>query len=111
MTSVFLNKFSLVSIFTADLVMLSNMYVLLIISTLGILGKFIKIFQMINSLPNTKFLDLSKLKVSADDKTNVTENLNFVLGRVDNIAGKRENAFLLFPQCFHKAPYTWSGVR
>ena len=38
---------------------------------------------------------------------NVTENLKFVLGRVQNIVGKGENAayqhFLLFPQCFQKA--------
>ena len=58
----------------------------------------------LNSLPYDKFLDWSKLKRFADDKINVTENLIFVLGQVENIVGKGENAgyqhFLLFPQCF-----------
>ena len=58
------------------------------------------------SLPHNKFLDWSKLKAFADDKLNATEKLKFVLGRVENIVGKGENAgyqhFLLFPQCFQK---------
>ena len=65
-----------------------------------------------NSLPNDKILDWSELKTLAGDKTNVTEKLNFVLERVENIVGKGENAvyqyFLLFPQCFQKASYTGS---
>ena len=60
----------------------------------------------INSLPHNKILDSSKLKAFADDKLNATEKLKFVLGRVENIVGKGENAgyqhFLLFPQCFQK---------
>ena len=48
----------------------------------------------------------------ADDKIYVTESLKFVLGRVENIVGKGENAgyqhFLLFQQCFQKASYTES---
>ena len=63
--------------------------------------------ETFNSLPNDTFLDRSKLKVFADDKINVTEKLKIVLGRVENIVGKGENAgyqhFLLFPQCFQKA--------
>ena len=51
----------------------------------------------INSLPNDKFLDWSKLKALADNKINVTEN----------IVGKGENAgyqhFLLHIKCFQKA--------
>ena len=58
---------------------------------------------------NNKFLDWSKLKAYADDKINITEKLKFVFGRVENIVGKGENAgfqnFLLFPQCFQKAPF------
>ena len=46
------------------------------------------------------------MKAFADDKINMTEKLKFVLGRVENIAGKGEDAgyqhFLLFPQCFQK---------
>ena len=58
-------------------------------------------------LPNDKFLDWSKLKELAVDTINVTEKFKFVLGRVENIVGKGENAgyqhFLLFLQCFPKA--------
>ena len=35
--------------------------------------------QRINFLPNNNFLDWSKLKAFADDKTNVTEKLKTVL--------------------------------
>ena len=68
--------------------------------------------MLVNSLPNDKFLNRSKLKAFADDKINVTEILKFVLGRVENNAGKGENAgyqhFLLFPQCFQKASFSGS---
>ena len=47
-----------------------------------------------------------KLKSFAGDKLNLAKKLKFVLGRVDNIVGKEENAgyqhFLLFSQCFQK---------
>ena len=60
-----------------------------------------------NSLPNNQFLEWSKLKAFADNKINVTGKLKFVLGLVENIVGKGENAgyqhFLLFPQCFQKS--------
>ena len=60
-----------------------------------------------NSLPNDKILDWSKLKGFADDKINVIQKLKFVVGLLENIVGKGENAgyqhFLLFPQCFRKA--------
>ena len=59
---------------------------------------------MVNPLPKDKFLDWSKLKAFADVKINVTQKLKFVLGRLENIVGKEENAgyqhFLLFPQFF-----------
>ena len=60
----------------------------------------------LNSLPNDKISDWSKLKALTDDKIDATEKSKFVLGRVKNIVGKRRNAgyqyFLLFPQCFPK---------
>ena len=66
-------------------------------------------FQNVNSLSNNKFLDWSKLKALADNKINVTEKLKFVLGRVENILGKGENAgyqhLLLFPIMFSKGLY------
>ena len=55
-----------------------------------------------NSLPN-KFLDEAKMKDFSDDKINVTEKLNFVLGGVENIVGKGENAdYQHFPKMFSK---------
>ena len=66
----------------------------------------------INYLPNDKILDQSKMKDLTDDKINATQKLNFVLGRVENIVGKGENAgyqlFLLFLQCSQKVFYTGS---
>ena len=54
----------------------------------------------LNSLPNDKIVDWSNSKASAHNKIYVTEKLKFVLGRVENITGKGENAgqqhFLLF---------------
>ena len=41
-----------------------------------------------NSLSNDNFLDWSKLKAFADEKSNVDEKFKFVLGRVENIVGK-----------------------
>ena len=56
-----------------------------------------------------KILDWPKFKALADDKINVTEKLKFVLGMVENILGKGENAgyqhFLLFPKCFQKLSF------
>ena len=56
----------------------------------------------LNPLPNDKILAWSELKVLADDNiSNVTEKLKFVVGWMENIMGKGENAgfqhFLLFP--------------
>ena len=45
-----------------------------------------------NSLPNDKIFDRSKLKAFADDKINMTEKMEFVLGRLENIVGNGENA-------------------
>ena len=64
-------------------------------------------YPSLNPLPSDKFLDWSKFKAFADDKIILTQKLRVVLGRVENIVGKGENAgyqhFLLFPQCFQKA--------
>ena len=46
--------------------------------------------KVVNTLPNDKILDSSKLKAFADDKINVNENLKFGLRRVENIVGKGE---------------------
>ena len=64
----------------------------------------------VNSSPNDKILDVSKLKAFADDKMNVARIMIPVFDRVENIVVKGENAgyqhFLLFPQCFQKVPFT-----
>ena len=61
----------------------------------------------LNPIPDNKILGLSKLKVFADDKLNITQNIKVVFHRIANILGKEENAgyqhFLLFPHCFQKA--------
>ena len=60
-----------------------------------------------NPLPDVNISDWSKLKAFTDDKLNITQIIKFVYHRIENIAGKEENAgyqhFLLFPQCFEKA--------
>ena len=42
-------------------------------------------------LPNVKILGKSKLKDNADDKIDVTQKMNFIVGRGENFVGKREN--------------------
>ena len=63
--------------------------------------------SLFHSLPDDKIFNLSKFKAFAEDKLKVAEMEEFVLDRVENIVGKRENAgyqhFLLFLQCFQKA--------
>ena len=64
------------------------------------------LFRYINSSPNDKNVDLSKLKVFPDDNLNVVQRMKFVFDRVENILGRRENVgfqhLLLFPHCFPK---------
>ena len=56
----------------------------------------------------TKSMTLQNSKAFASDKINVTYKLKFVLGMVENLLGKGENAgyqhFLLFPKGFQKTP-------
>ena len=60
----------------------------------------------LNSLPNDKILDVTKLKAFA------TQMMISVFDRLKIIVGKGENAdyqhFLLCPQCFQKDPSPWS---
>ena len=55
-------------------------------------SKGVIVWEWVNSLPNYKTLDLSKLKAFADDQLNVTEKLKIVLERVENTVEKGENA-------------------
>ena len=58
----------------------------------------------INSSPDDKILDWSKLKAFADDTINLIQNHEFYGEWVENVAEKGENAgyqyFLLFQHCF-----------
>ena len=49
--------------------------------------------------PNSKHVQMTKI--------NFSQNLNLVLGKVENILGKGENVgyqyFLIFPKCFQEA--------
>ena len=70
---------------------------------------------LVDSLPNGKILDWSKLKAFADNRISMKQKLKFDMEKVENIVGKVENAgyqsnqhFLLFPQCFQKASFSGS---
>ena len=64
------------------------------------------VINIVNSLPNNKNLDRSKLKAFADAKINVTEKLKSVWEAKETLWKKGENAgfqhFLLFPKLFSK---------
>ena len=47
--------------------------------------------EKVNTLANDKILDQTKLKVFADDKSNVTKMIISVFDRVENIVGKGKN--------------------
>ena len=46
----------------------------------------------VNSLPNYKILDVTKLKAFADDKLNIAKMMISPFDRVENTVGKGENA-------------------
>ena len=48
--------------------------------------------SLVNPFPHYKILDQTKLKVFADDKSNVTKMIISVFDRVENIVGKGEIA-------------------
>ena len=59
---------------------------------------------MFNPLPKDKFLNMTKLKAFADDKSNAAKIANSLFDRVENTVEKGENDgnqhFHLFPRCF-----------
>ena len=67
--------------------------------------------RWLNSLTNDKTTDWPNFKAFADDNLNEAKMAKLFFDRVENIAGKGENAghqhFLLFPQCFQK--FTFLG--
>ena len=74
-------------------------------------SKFVTFFAaiVILTLLHDKILDVTKVKVLADNKINVAQMMISGFDRAENIVGKGENAgyqhFLLFPQCFQKASF------
>ena len=58
-------------------------------------------------LLNDNFLDRSILKASADDKINVNENFDFVLGRVENIVGEKEKMLITSIFSFSHNVFKW----
>ena len=56
---------------------------------------------MFKSLPKNKILDWSKLKAFADNKINVTQELKFISGRVENIVGKEKMLVTSIFSFFH----------
>ena len=67
-----------------------------------------------NGITEHKILGLPKLKTFADDKSNVTQNVQVVLHRIENIVGKRRKcwlpAFSSFPTLFSKGFFLQSKV-
>ena len=52
----------------------------------------------VNSLPNDKFLDRTKLKAFADDKLNIAVMMISLIDRVENTVGRVENPLYLFTE-------------
>ena len=75
-------------------------------------SKGVIVWEWFNPVPHGEFLNWFKLKEFADDKINEDEKFNFVVGWVENMVGKGENAgyqhFLLFSPCFQKASFSRS---
>ena len=61
---------------------------------------------VVNSLPNQKILDWSKLKAFADNKIEELKMIILSLIGLNTIVGKEKKGgnqhFLLFPQCFQR---------
>ena len=64
------------------------------------------IWERVNPLPLRQFLDFSKFKGIADNKSKLEEMEVSIIDGVENIVGNGEMAcfvqFLLFPQCFQR---------
>ena len=60
----------------------------------------------LNTLPDDKIYDLSKLEAFADDNSNMAQMLGFVKEMVENVVGNGKHAghqhFFLYPKCLLK---------
>ena len=59
-------------------------------------SKGVIVWEWVNSLPNSKILDLSKWKAFADNKMKLAKIAIFVFDRFENLVGKEENAVYAF---------------
>ena len=70
---------------------------------------------MFNPFPHDKILDQTKLKIFADDKSNVTKIIISVCDRVENIVGKGEIActsnFSFSHNVFQKASFPYMSKK
>ena len=77
-----------------------------ILSTKTSADNQIDVLLRFNPLPNNKVLDWSIFTAFAEDKSNMNQKLNFILGRVEKHCGKRRKcwlpAFSSFPTMFSK---------
>ena len=55
-------------------------------------SKGVIVWEWVKVSTKRQILRLVQIESFAEDKINLTENLKFVLGRVENIVGKGENA-------------------
>ena len=61
-------------------------------------------YSILSSLPNDKILDWSKLRASADDKSNINSKRSSCLScKIENILGKGENADFSFSHFVFKS--------
>ena len=71
----------------------------------GLVQNFV-VWELVNSLPNDKILDVTKLKTFADDKINAAQMMISTFDRVKKHCGKRRKCWLLafssFPIMFSK---------
>ena len=66
-------------------------------------SKGVIVWEWVNSFPNDKMSDMTKLEAFADTKINVAEMMISVFDKVENIVGTGENAgYQHFLLCFQK---------
>ena len=97
--------FPVFSLFFKELSFIFTKFEIVVSLSVGKNLKFV-VWERVNSLPNDKILDATKLKAFADDKINIAKMTISLHDRVENNVEKGENAgiqhFLLF-SVFSKA--------
>ena len=77
-------------------------------------SKGVIVWEWVNTLPNDKIWDMTKLKAFAGDKFKAARMRFSLFDRVENSVGKGEDTgyqhFLLFPKCFPK-PFSLGSLK